>query len=112
MDHAEVHVVGVEALEKVLEGGAHLLEVARAHVLPALPRGAEVPLDDPALATAEKGVTEVERRVGSGIQQSRTFTPAASAASTTARVSSGAPSIHSPPKPISLTRRPVRPSSL
>ena len=53
----------------------------------------------------------LERRVGSGIQQSRMFTPAASAASTTVRASCGVPSIHSPPKPISLTLRPVRPSS-
>ena len=68
MDHAEVHIAGVEARQQVLEGWLDLVEVARAHVLLTLPRGAEVPLDDPALAQAqvEQGVAEVgaARRVG------------------------------------------------
>ena len=53
MDHAEVHVVGMEARQQVLEGGLDLIEVARAYVLLALPRGAKVPLNGPAVSTAE-----------------------------------------------------------
>ena len=68
VNHAKVHVVGMEALKQVLEGGLDLVEVARAHVLLALPRGAEVPLDNPALATAEllKRVAQVGAARGVG----------------------------------------------
>ena len=68
VNHAEVHVVGMEALKQVLEGGLDLVEVARAYVLLALPRGAELPLDNPALATVEllKRVAQVGAARGVG----------------------------------------------
>ena len=61
VDHAQVDVVGVKALEKILEGRPHQVEVARARVLPVHRDRPQVPLDDPALAAVElpERVTQV-----------------------------------------------------
>ena len=68
MDHAEVHVVGMEAREQVLEGGPHVLHLARAHVLAVLPCRAEMPLDHPAVAGTHlrEGVAQVRAARGVG----------------------------------------------
>ena len=58
VDHAEVDVVGAEAVEQILERALHRLDLAGADVLAALPRGAEMPLDDPVLAVAGDGVAD------------------------------------------------------
>ena len=66
VDHAELHVVGAEAREQVFEGGAYEAHVARAHVLPVLPGGADVPLNDPAIARVGEGGAQVAAHVGAG----------------------------------------------
>ena len=65
VDHAQLHVVGAEAREQVLERGTHEIHVARAHVLAVLPGGADVALDDPAVARAGQRSSEVAAHLGS-----------------------------------------------
>ena len=65
VDHAQLHVVGVQAREQILEGRAHLIQLAGAHVLAVLPGTADVPLDDPLIARRLKRLAEgrAHRRV-------------------------------------------------
>ena len=65
VDHAQLHVVGAEAREQVLERGTHEIHVSRAHVLAVLPGGADVALDDPAVARAGQRSSEVAAHLGS-----------------------------------------------
>ena len=66
VDHAELHVAGSQAREQVLERGAYRVEVARARVLAVLPSGADVPLDDPAVALSRDGGAQVAAHLGFG----------------------------------------------
>ncbi len=50
VDHADLHMIGTQPREQVVEGGTHQRHIAGAHVLAVLPGAAHVSLDDPLLA--------------------------------------------------------------
>ena len=50
MDHADVDAIDTEGFELTFEAGLDLLEIARPQILPVLPDGAEMTLDDELLA--------------------------------------------------------------
>ena len=58
VDHAQFDVIGAQALQQVLEGRAHLVQLAGAHVLAVLPGAADVPLDDPLISRRLKRLAE------------------------------------------------------
>ena len=58
MDHAQFDVVGAQARQQVLEGRAHVVQLAGAHVLAVLPSAADVPLDDPLISRRLKRLAE------------------------------------------------------
>ena len=59
MDHADVHIVRMEACEQIFERRLHLAHVARAHVLPVLPGRTDMPLDDPTLAVSFERIAQI-----------------------------------------------------
>ena len=65
VDHAQFDVVGAQARQQVLEGRAHVVQLAGAHVLAVLPGTADVALDDPLIARRLKRLAEgrTHRRV-------------------------------------------------
>lgn len=65
VDHAQFDVIGAQALQQVLEGRAHLVQLAGTHVLAVLPGTADVALDDPLIARRLQGLAEgrTHRRV-------------------------------------------------
>ena len=59
VDHAQVEVICPQARQQILKGRLDLLHVPCADVLPVLPGGAEVPLDDPPLPLPGDGRADI-----------------------------------------------------
>jgi hypothetical protein len=66
MDHAQIHVVGVEAGQKILEGLLDGGNVADAEVAAVAPGRAKMALDDPLLPFPFDGVAQVRADVRLG----------------------------------------------
>ena len=67
VNHAHLDVVGLQAVEEVLEAGLALLHVAGAGVLAVLIDGADVALDDHLVAATLQGVADVGTRLGGAV---------------------------------------------
>ena len=67
VNHAHLDVVGLQAVEEVLEAGLALLHVAGAGVLAVLIDGADVALDNHLVAATLQGVADVGTRLGGAV---------------------------------------------
>ena len=64
VDHTQVKIIRPQTRQQILKGRLDLLHVPGADVLPLLPGGAEVPLDDPPLPLPGDGSANIRPHIG------------------------------------------------
>ena len=64
MDHPQIDVIGLQSCQQVLKGRHHLLHIPGPDILPILPCGSKMPLNDPFLPAALQCFANIRAHIG------------------------------------------------